>query len=247
MTYRSRPAQGAPTPCSGVASVGALSKITEGYTMATATQTDQLHFGSNAFAKHRHACAFFHSDDQEHRVLLPFVKEGFERGERAFHIIDPQHRTEYTSRLASSGVPVSSAEQTGQFELRDWQEAYLRDGHFDQNRMLSLIQEVLDDGKKRGYPLTRLIAHMEWALEDRPGVNDIVEYEARLNYVLPKYRDPVICTYDLAKFGGSVVVDIMRTHPVIILGDVIQENPFYVEPDAFLDEMKTRTTPKRHE
>jgi len=211
--------------------------------MAAAIQTDELHFGSSAFAKHRHACAFFHSADQEHRVLLPFVKEGFQRGERAFHIIDPQDRTDYVGRFASSGVPVLDAEQSGQFELRDWHNAYLRDGHFDQNRMLALIQEVLDDGKTRGYSLTRLVAHMEWALEDRPGVNDIVEYEARLNYVLPKYRDPVICTYDLAKFSGSVVVDIMRTHPVIILGDVIQESPFYVEPDAFLEEMKTRTKP----
>jgi hypothetical protein len=33
---------------------------------------------------------------------------------------------------------------------------------------------------------------MEWALEDRPGVDDLVEYETRLNYVLPRYKDPVI-------------------------------------------------------
>ena len=51
---------------------------------------------------------------------------------------------------------------------------------------------------KRGIPLkkppgklTRLVANMEWALEDLPGVHDIVEYETRLNYVLPKYDDAV--------------------------------------------------------
>jgi hypothetical protein len=33
---------------------------------------------------------------------------------------------------------------------------------------------------------------MVWALEDFPGVDDLVEYETRLNYVLPRYRDPVI-------------------------------------------------------
>src|SRR6266478_1966478 len=44
----------------------------------------------------------------------------------------------------------------------------------------------------RGFPLTRLVAHMEWALEDRPGVDDLVEYETRLNYILPKYPDPVL-------------------------------------------------------
>ena len=40
-----------------------------------------------------------------------------------------------------------------------------------------VIEEVLQNGKAPGYPLTRLIANMEWALEDRPGVDDIVEYE----------------------------------------------------------------------
>jgi MEDS: MEthanogen/methylotroph, DcmR Sensory domain len=86
---------------------------------------------------------------------------------------------------------VAAAEQSGQFELRNWADAYLRDGHFDQDRMLALIQEVLEHGRQR-FPLTRLVAHMEWALEDRPGVDDLVEYETRLNYILPRYKDPVI-------------------------------------------------------
>ena len=34
-------------------------------------------------------------------------------------------------------------------EVRRWQEAYLRDGHFDQRRMIELIQEVLREGKAR--------------------------------------------------------------------------------------------------
>jgi hypothetical protein len=58
--------------------------------------------------------------------------------------------------------------------------------------MLALIQEVLEAGTAQGFPLTRLVAQMEWALEDRPGVNDLVEYETRLNYLLPRYGDPVI-------------------------------------------------------
>src|SRR5437773_2534380 len=48
--------------------------------------------------------------------------------------------------------------------------------------MLVLIEEVLKGGARQGFPLTRSVSHMEWALEDRPGVDDLVEYEARLNY-----------------------------------------------------------------
>jgi len=120
------------------------------------------------------------------------MKEGFERSEKAFHIVDPNLREEHRMRLASAGIDVDAAEKSGQFELRNWADAYLRDGHFDQDRMLALIEEVMDGGMQQGFPLTRLVAHMDWALEDRPGVDDLVEYETRLNYILPRYQDPVI-------------------------------------------------------
>ncbi|HEX2279190.1 MAG TPA: MEDS domain-containing protein [Candidatus Tectomicrobia bacterium] len=139
----------------------------------------------------RHVCAFFHSKDEEYRVLLPFMKEGFEQGDKAFHVVDPNHRAAHLRRLEDAGIDVTAAERKGQLEVRRWEDAYLRDGRFDQARMLALIQDVLTHGQAQGYPLTRLVANMEWALEDRPGVEDVVEYETRLNYVLPKYDDAV--------------------------------------------------------
>jgi hypothetical protein len=151
-----------------------------------------IRFAGSVLDAQRHVCAFFHSHDEEYSTLLPFIKDGFERGEKAFHIVDPKRREEHRLRLASAGIEVEAAEKSGQFELRNWADAYLRDGHFDQDRMLALIEEVLDGGRQQGFALTRLVADMEWALEDRPGVDDLVEYETRLNYVLPRYNDPVI-------------------------------------------------------
>jgi len=48
-----------------------------------------IRFAGSVLGAQRHVCAFFHSADEEYRVLLPFIKEGFERGEKAFHIVDP--------------------------------------------------------------------------------------------------------------------------------------------------------------
>ena len=138
-----------------------------------------------------HVCAFFHSRDEEYRVLMPFITEGFDHGDRAFHIVDPDHRSDHMARLREGGIDTKPAEARGQLTVLRWEDAYLRNGHFDQNAMLALIEEVLTAGKTQGFPLTRLVANMEWALEDRPGVEDIVEYETRLNYVLPKYDDAV--------------------------------------------------------
>lgn len=197
-----------------------------------------VEFAGGTLGRHRHICAFFKSVDEEHRVLRSFIKDGFDRGDKEFHILDPQLREDHLERLAGTGIDVDAALGSGQLEVRSWQEAYLRADRFDQDAMLALIEEVLQSGRAAGYPLTRLLAHMEWALLDKPGVDDLVEYETRLNYVLPKYDDPVICTYDLSKFAATVAMDILRTHPVVIVGGVLQENPFFVPPDQFLLEIR---------
>jgi len=203
-------------------------------------QKREVRLAGTALGRSRHVCAFFNTKDEEYRVLLPFIREGLEQGDKAFHIVKEDHRPEHRRRLRQAGIAVDEAESKGQLEIRRWEDAYLREGHFDQNRMLALIEEVLQGGKAQGYPLTRLVANMEWALEDLPGVHDIVEYETRLNHVLPEYHDPVVCTYDLSRFDASVVIDIMRTHPMVIVGGILQENPFFVPPDEMLRELRER-------
>jgi hypothetical protein len=123
--------------------------------------------------------------------------------------------------------------------VRHWEDAYLKDGYFDGDRMIRILEEVFE-GNRAKYKLTRLMGNMEWALETVPGVTDIIEYETKLNYVLPKYPDPVVCVYDLNKHSGSVVMDILRTHPMVIIGGVLQDNPLYVPPDEFLQELLQR-------
>jgi hypothetical protein len=86
---------------------------------------------------------------------------------------------------------------------------------------------------------------MEWALVDLPGVEDLIEFETRVNYVVPKYDNIVICAYDLSKFSAGVVMDALRTHPVVIIGGILQENPFFVPPDQFLVELKERRPRRR--
>ena len=119
---------------------------------------------------------------------------------------------------------MAAAEQSGQFELRNWGETYLREGRFDKDRMLVLVQKMLEGGRQQGFVLTRVVPHMESA-EERPNAtdrtcmfDDLVEYETRLNYIWPLYKDAVICAYDLAKFGGHIVIDVLRTHPMVLIG-----------------------------
>lgn len=209
------------------------------------TETLQpVRLAGSALSRSCHVCAFFHSKEEEYRVLMPFIKDGFDRGDRAFHVVDAKHRAAHLERLAQEGIDVANAQDQGQLEVRRWDEAYIQDAHFDQYRMIQTIKDALDPAKKPPGKLTRLVANMEWALEDLPGVHDIVEYETRLNHVLPAYHDPVVCTYDLSRFDAGVVIDIMRTHPMVIVGGILQENPFYVPPDEMLKELEQRAADK---
>jgi hypothetical protein len=199
-----------------------------------------VHLAGSALTHSCHACAFFHTKEEEYRVLMPFIMEGFERGDRAFHIVDPELRAAHLARLQQEGVDTAAAEAQGQLEVRNWRETYLKDGRFDQHRMIETLLEMIAPGNAPPGKISRNIANMEWALEDRPGVHDIVEYEARLNHALPAQHDPVVCTYDLSQFDASAVIDIMRTHPMVIIGGILQENPFYVPAEQMLREIEER-------
>jgi hypothetical protein len=81
---------------------------------------------------------------------------------------------------------------------------------------------------------------MEWAADGDPCIDRLIEFESRVNDVWQRHEDAVICTYNLTRFGGDTVIDIMRTHPMIIIGGILQQNPFYVPPDQFLLEFRER-------
>jgi hypothetical protein len=62
----------------------------------------------------------------------------------------------------------------------------------------------------------------------------------RLNEVQPRYDDPVICTYDANLLNANLALDILRTHPVAIIGGVLVENSFFSSPEDFLHEVRAR-------
>lgn len=187
----------------------------------------------------RHVCAFFNSRGEQNKVVIPFLKEGMERGEKLLRIIDPRLRDEYLAEYGAAGMDVQKAEQNGQLDFRYWHDTYLQAGYFDGDRMLRLVEEAFQANREK-YGLTRAVGNMEWALEPVPGVTDILEYETKLNYIAPKYDDVLLCAYDLNRHSASVVMDILRTHPMVIVGGVLQENPLYVPPDEFLQELRQR-------
>ena len=200
-------------------------------------------FGEN-LDEGMHICTFFRTSAEKYRVLMPFIREGMEQGDRAFHIVSPSLRSEHAKRIAEAGIDAARAEVEGQLEIIGWDEAHMRGGSFDPSAMLSLLPALLNAGRTRGFSITRFIADMAWALND-PGAPDrMLDYECRVNDALPKAGDIVICSYDLDKFGASIVIDALRTHPIVLIGGIVQRNPFYVRPEDLLKELDERESPE---
>jgi hypothetical protein len=188
----------------------------------------------------RHVCAFFSSDDDEYRTMLPFMRDGLAAGQRLVNFM-PEDRTDHEDRLRAGGIDVDETRRTHQLEVIRSEDAYLqKDGHFDGEAMLRMVPRVLMSAHDFGFSLTRLIAHAEHMNKDEYDADAFLEYESRLNYILPKYPDPVVCTYDLSRVGAGVVMDVLRTHPMVIIGGLLQENPFFTPPDEFLRQLDNR-------
>lgn len=199
-----------------------------------------ISLAGSQLAETRHVCAFFNNDEEEYRVLLPFIKDGLKCGDKAVHVLNPEQRREHLQRLAGAGIDAAAAQQSGQLELRTNTEVYLPDGRFDQDRMLQVFEQLASGNAGGGFPLSRICCRMDWAVEDRSHVDDVIEFESRVNNVWLRHDDAVICTYHLGQFGGDAVIDIMRTHPMVIVGGILQHNPFFVPPDEFLREFRQR-------
>jgi len=61
-----------------------------------------------------------------------------------------------------------------------------------------------------------------------------------VNDVWSRHDDAVICTYHLSQFRGDEIIDILRTHPLVIIGGLLQQNPFFTPPKEFLREYRAR-------
>src|SRR5579863_2191125 len=130
-----------------------------------------ISFAGSQLTETRHVCAFFNSDDEEYRVLLPFIKDGFQCGHKAVHVVNPGQHQDHLQRLRDAGIDTAAAEKCGQFELLTNSEAYLRDGHFDQDRMLEVFEHIASGDAHNKFPLSRICCRMDWSAEG-PYVDD---------------------------------------------------------------------------
>jgi hypothetical protein len=188
-----------------------------------------------------HICAFFDSEQQEYSCLVPYFAEGLARGEQVVTIRDAGKCAAHVQKLRNSGaIPVDEATRSKRLRVMASEETYLQDGVFEVERMYRMIETALNEAKASGFTRVRTCGDMSWALRDMPGTDELMQYESRVNKLIREHDCTLMCTYDINQFSGRAVMDVLATHPQVLLGDRIYENPYYVEPEDFVGTLVRR-------
>jgi MEDS: MEthanogen/methylotroph, DcmR Sensory domain len=206
---------------------------TPNMTAQHAQAAGRVTFAGGVLEEYRHVCAFLNGPREQDAVLDPFVQEGIDGGERLLYLVNPVTSAAPVTRLRHLGYDAAALLEEHRCEVRTWTETYLKGGSFDQAAMLDVLSGMLLD---RARPRIRMIADMGWAAERTDVADDLIEFEAKANFIHADHSHVVICTYDAARFDGAFIIDILRTHPMVLIGGMLQENPFFVPPAEFLEE-----------
>ena len=181
-----------------------------------------------------HLCIFFRGSSGLEEIVLPFLAEGIRADDKCLCILESRGSADVLSGLALQ-VDVGTSVADGQLELVTPAEAYLRSGQFSTEDMLDFwAEEAAATRSSSNFSLTRATGEMPSVLDQPAGRAEFFRYEARLNDVIANNPQVILCLYDLERFGAEVLMDALRTHPMVIVDGMVHGNPYYVEPGKFL-------------
>lgn len=199
------------------------------------TTSDTLDAAIERVPVHDHLCLIYESQAEQFAAVVPFVRSGLEAGQRCVYIADDNAADEVVAALSGSGVDVEAETGRGALRVLTKRESYLRGGRFDPDEMIAFLADAVDAAKADGFSALRVTGEMTWVLGGAPGTERLFEYEAKLNRFFPGHDALAVCQYNRARFPPDMILDVIRTHPVVISDGVVSDNFYYVPPEEYLD------------
>jgi MEDS: MEthanogen/methylotroph, DcmR Sensory domain len=181
-----------------------------------------------------HICGFYRKPAERDDILVPFLADGLAAGDKCTCVVDSCTPDDVLARLAEQ-VEVGPYVAGRQLEVLDSYGTYLADGGFLPERMLKFWEAKARQGPcGEGAGFARNVGDMSWAHRDERCVGDLVGYESELNRIMSDFPQVNLCLYDLTRCSGELIMDVLKTHPKVLLGGMVIDNPYYLEPDEFL-------------
>jgi hypothetical protein len=202
--------------------------------------TDPMAFGHGdlRFSWGDHICTIFENREQQMAVMIPFMAHGLAAGHRCVWVSPETAADEFRRALTRAGGDVPTLEASGQLLIIPDVDYYLHDGIFQPERTLALLATLCEDSLREGYTGMRATGDISW-LATRPVDVDLWErYEHQ--FTERTRREPIVtvCQYDQRRFSGAFVVAALHTHPIVILGETVCQNPFLTSPPEEFEERR---------
>ena len=183
---------------------------------------------------HDHICLIYESQEEQLAMPVPSIRMGLDRGEKCIFIAPEKTVSDVNEALHAIGIDVDEAVNSGTLAVVSQEGTYLRNGHFEPDKMIRFLADALEPAMASGFSGLRVVGEMTWALGGDPGTGPLIEYEAKLNYFVRDNPVAVTCQYDRNRFSPEVILNVIRTHPIVIYGNFVCSNPYYVPPEEFL-------------
>ena len=192
--------------------------------------------GVGALQPGDHLCAIFENDGEHRAIVTHFVRQGIGRNESVVYVADDRSIDTVRGYLADDGLDVERLQKSGQLSIITSRDGCAPDGRLDSDSMIALFRRETERATNDGYAALRITAEMTESLRDPAGDACLIEYEARLNEYFRDAPCLAMCQYDRRKTSLSILLDVLKSHPIVIIGSELYENHYYVPPEKLLGE-----------
>lgn len=182
-----------------------------------------------------HVCLFY-KDDAELRERLGFLALTLDDPEQVAVLFGTDARlAEVLGYLAQDHARDIASDMAAR-------RIVLVDGAPDIETIVAHITGALDAALARGAKLIRFLGFIGWGDMDWPPDQDLMTFEAKVTETLSKYPVVVLCSYNIEKLPGPVLIFAgIKTHPFTIIGTTLAKNPHYMPFEAY---MASRSVPE---
>ncbi len=190
-------------------------------------------------AIHDHIALIYDNQDEELDFVVPFLRRGLERGEKAVYIHDDNSAETVMAAMERHGIDVAAAKASGALVIITKREAYLKNDEFDPEWMIGFLAEVVENAKAEGFRAVRASGEMTWALgpAENPHTR-LIEYECKVNRFFPGHDMAGLCQYNRRRFRPETLMHVIHTHPQLVYRGDVFDNPYYISPEIFLGQKR---------
>lgn len=184
-----------------------------------------------------HICQLYSKVTEIPGVTARLMRVGLSLSEKCMFAAAPAQLKEFREELQKLQIDVDAAIEAGQLLLYEEKEPFLANGkRFDPYFLLSSHQTFIAQALREGWKAVRISIDMTWLTKDIASPEQILKYEAASDAVFTFQNAPIIALmhYDHSKLIPSLVVEMLKLHPIAVVGKYIKRNPYYLNSEQYM-------------